>query len=233
MSERYLFLSRQYGETAAVLSHEKVWAAIDALASQNGLSPSGLARRAGLDPTAFNPSKRVAGDGRPRWPSTESLAKVLAATGEALNTFAARVETPGGPTDAAPALVPLAGLDAASDRNAFDSAGRPAGANWQSFSFPQIGAAFALQVSNEDFHPLYRNGDIVVVAPGAPFAPVTSLPSSSTVAGCRFTRCRRQVTKTWQFAQSGTIHSQCAFSTRQSSGLPVLSGRANNLRAHI
>jgi len=168
MSERYLFLSRQYGETAAVLSHEKVWAAIDALASQNGLSPSGLARRAGLDPTAFNPSKRVAGDGRPRWPSTESLAKVLAATGEALNTFAARVETPGGPTDAAPALVPLAGLDAASDRNAFDSAGRPAGANWQSFSFPQIGAAFALQVSNEDFHPLYRNGDIVVVAPGAP-----------------------------------------------------------------
>lgn len=168
MSERYLFLSRQYGETAAVLSHEKVWAAIDALASQNGLSPSGLARRAGLDPTAFNPSKRVAGDGRPRWPSTESLAKVLAATGEALNTFAARVETPGGPTDAAPALVPLAGLDTASDRNAFDSAGRPAGANWQSFSFPQIGAAFALQVSNEDFHPLYRNGDIVVVAPGAP-----------------------------------------------------------------
>lgn len=151
-----------------MLSHEKVWAAIDALASQNGLSPSGLARRAGLDPTAFNPSKRVAGDGRPRWPSTESLAKVLAATGEALNTFAARVETPSRPTDAAPALVPLAGLDAASDRNAFDSAGRPAGANWQSFSFPQIGAAFALQVSTEDFHPLYRNGDIVVVAPGAP-----------------------------------------------------------------
>jgi phage repressor protein C with HTH and peptisase S24 domain len=168
MSERYLFLSRQYGETAAVLSHEKVWAAIDALASQNGLSPSGLARRAGLDPTAFNPSKRVAGDGRPRWPSTESLAKVLAATGEALNTFAARVETPGGPTDAAPALVPLAGLDAASDRNAFDSAGRPAGATWQSLTFPQIDAAFALQVSTEDFHPLYRNGDIVVVAPGAP-----------------------------------------------------------------
>lgn len=168
MSERYLFLSRQYGETAAVLSHEKVWAAIDALASQNGLSPSGLARRAGLDPTAFNPSKRVAGDGRPRWPSTESLAKVLAATGEALNTFAARVETPGGPTDTAPALVPLAGFDAASDRNAFDSAGRPAGATWQSLTFPQIDAAFALQVSTEDFHPLYRNGDIVVVAPGAP-----------------------------------------------------------------
>jgi phage repressor protein C with HTH and peptisase S24 domain len=168
MRERYLFLSRNTEKPAVVLSHEKVWAAIDALASQNGLSPSGLARRAGLDPTAFNPSKRVAGDGRPRWPSTESLAKVLAATGEALNTFAARVETPDKPTDAAPALVPLAGLDAASDRSAFDSAGRPTGASWQRFSFPQPGASFALQVSNEDFQPLYRTGDIVVVAPDAP-----------------------------------------------------------------
>ena len=74
-----------------MLSHEQVWAAIDALAAQNGLSPSGLARRAGLDPTTFNPSKRIAGDGRPRWPSTESLAKILEATGEPLSQFVARV----------------------------------------------------------------------------------------------------------------------------------------------
>ncbi|WP_417708447.1 S24 family peptidase [Roseibium aggregatum] len=168
MRERYLFLSRNTEKPATVLSHEKVWAAIDALASQNGLSPSGLARRAGLDPTAFNPSKRVAGDGRPRWPSTESLAKVLAATGEALNTFAARVETEDAPSGSVPALVPVAALEAASDRNAFDAAGRPSGATWQRFSFPQPGASFALQVSNEDFQPLYRNGDIVVVAPDAP-----------------------------------------------------------------
>ncbi|MEE4010693.1 helix-turn-helix transcriptional regulator [Roseibium sp. FZY0029] len=168
MRERYLFLSRNTEKPVTVLSHEKVWAAIDALASQNGLSPSGLARRAGLDPTAFNPSKRVAGDGRPRWPSTESLAKVLAATGEALNTFAARVETVDGPSDSLPALVPLAALEAASDRAAFDGAGRPSGASWQRFSFPLPGASFALQVSNEDFQPLYRNGDILVVAPDAP-----------------------------------------------------------------
>ncbi|GAB2185406.1 S24 family peptidase [Roseibium sp. LAB1] len=168
MSERYLFLSRNSEKPVTVLSHEKVWAAIDALASQNGLSPSGLARRAGLDPTAFNPSKRVAGDGRPRWPSTESLAKVLAATGEALNTFAARVEPPEDPYAGAPALVPIAGLEAASDHDAFDSAGRPSGASWQGFSFPKFDAAFALQVSGEDFQPLYRHGDIVVVAPAAP-----------------------------------------------------------------
>src|SRR5688500_1947890 len=68
-------------------SHETVWAAIDQLAARHGLSPSGLAKKAGLDPTAFNPSKRHGADGRPRWPSTESIAKILAATGEPLEGF--------------------------------------------------------------------------------------------------------------------------------------------------
>lgn len=63
-----------------MLSHERIWTLIDALAARNGLSVSGLAKRAGLDPTTFNKSKRVAGDGRLRWPSTESLAKILEAT---------------------------------------------------------------------------------------------------------------------------------------------------------
>ena len=61
------------------LSHASVWAAIDAIAAKNELSPSGLARKAGLDPTTFNRSKRIASDGRKRWPSTESIAKVLTA----------------------------------------------------------------------------------------------------------------------------------------------------------
>ena len=70
-----------------MLSHSGVWAAIDALAERHGLSVSGLARRAGLDSTAFNRSKRLSGDGRPRWPSTESIAKILAATGTSLGEF--------------------------------------------------------------------------------------------------------------------------------------------------
>ncbi|EBV3600078.1 helix-turn-helix transcriptional regulator, partial [Salmonella enterica subsp. enterica serovar Virchow] len=41
-----------------MLSHERVWAAIDALAARNDLSASALAKRAGLDSTAFNKSKR-------------------------------------------------------------------------------------------------------------------------------------------------------------------------------
>ncbi len=70
-----------------MFSHESVWAAIDALAERHSLSASGLARRAGLDPTTFNKSKRYAADGRARWPSTESLAKVMEATGATFDEF--------------------------------------------------------------------------------------------------------------------------------------------------
>ncbi|TIO63069.1 MAG: helix-turn-helix transcriptional regulator, partial [Mesorhizobium sp.] len=70
-----------------MLSHDRVWAAIDALAERYSLSASGLARRAGLDSTAFNKSKRLSSDGRPRWPSTESLAKIIEATGASLEEF--------------------------------------------------------------------------------------------------------------------------------------------------
>ncbi|MEM1364172.1 MAG: helix-turn-helix transcriptional regulator [Pseudomonadota bacterium] len=69
------------------LSHEAVWKAIDGLAERYKLSPSGLARRAGLDPTIFNKSKRLAANGRERWPSTESIAKIIDATGSSVDEF--------------------------------------------------------------------------------------------------------------------------------------------------
>ena len=55
-----------------MLTHAQIWHAIDSLAERYGLSASGLARKAGLDPTTFNVSKRQSVDGRLRWPSTES-----------------------------------------------------------------------------------------------------------------------------------------------------------------
>ena len=40
-------------QRAIMLSHDSIWAAIDRLAETNSLTPSGLARRAGLDETAL------------------------------------------------------------------------------------------------------------------------------------------------------------------------------------
>lgn len=70
-----------------MLTHELIWQAIDRLAAAKGYSPSGLAKQAGLDPTTFNKSKRVSTDGKPRWPSTESIAKILAVTGATMSEF--------------------------------------------------------------------------------------------------------------------------------------------------
>jgi len=42
-----------------MLQHGDVWRGIDRLAAKHGLSASGLARRAGLDPTAFQSIERI------------------------------------------------------------------------------------------------------------------------------------------------------------------------------
>lgn len=70
-----------------MFTHAEIWSAIDLLAAENGYSPSGLAKKAGLDPTTFNKSKRTSADGKPRWPSTESLSKILAATNTNMAEF--------------------------------------------------------------------------------------------------------------------------------------------------
>ncbi len=80
-----------------MFTHEQIWQGLDRLAKSKGFSPSGLAKRAGLDPTSFNKSKRVSPDGKPRWPSTESLSKVLSVTNSTMSEFTAFIdEAPGG-----------------------------------------------------------------------------------------------------------------------------------------
>lgn len=75
-----------------MFTHEQIWQGIDRLAAARGYSPSGLAKVAGLDPTSFNKSKRVSPDGKPRWPSTESLSKVLNVTATTMAEFVSLVE---------------------------------------------------------------------------------------------------------------------------------------------
>lgn len=146
-----------------MLSHKQIWSAIDALAARHGHSPSGLAKLAGLDPTTFNKSKRIAANGRLRWPSTESLSKILLVTGATLDEFVALV-TRGGLKEARRHL-PLLRIDRAA--GAFDAQGQPQGAVWGEIAFPAIGvaAAYALEIAGDASAPVYRNGDIVVVSP--------------------------------------------------------------------
>lgn len=75
-----------------MFTHEQIWLAIDKLADGTGLSTSGLAKLAGLDPTSFNKSKRQSAEGKPRWPSTESLSKVLNVTNVTMVEFIRYVE---------------------------------------------------------------------------------------------------------------------------------------------
>lgn len=148
------------------LSHAQVWAAIDALASSHRLSASGLARKAGLDATTFNPSKRVSGDGRERWPSTESLAKVMEATGTSLEQFVALVE--GNYVLPRQRALPLIGFAQAGAGGFFDDGGFPTGSGWDEINFPVTtqGPVYALEITGDSMLPLYRDGDRIIVAPG-------------------------------------------------------------------
>lgn len=161
-----------------MFSHDRIWGAIDRLAERYDLSPSGLARKAGLDPTSFNKSKRLSADGRLRWPSTESISKVLEATGATVEQFTAYL-VPGGPHSYIPdgsfpsqdGSIPLLGFAQAGAGGFFDDGGFPAGQGWDVVEFPaspdRKAGVYALEVQGDSMLPLYRDGDILIVEPGA------------------------------------------------------------------
>jgi phage repressor protein C with HTH and peptisase S24 domain len=150
-----------------MLTHAQVWSAIDRLAARAGLSASGLARRAGLDPTTFNKSKRITAEGRERWPSTESIAKALSATGTPIAAFVELIDVAGAPAARA---VPLLGFAEAGAGGYFDDGGFPVGEGWDAISFPSLSDehAYALEISGQSMEPAYRDGDMIVVSPSAP-----------------------------------------------------------------
>ncbi|MBV2186945.1 MAG: helix-turn-helix transcriptional regulator [Rhizobium sp.] len=160
-----------------MLSHDKIWAAIDRLAESHQLTTSGLARRAGLDPTSFNKSKRTGPDGRMRWPSTESISKVLEATGTGIDQFMGLIQAEDGgtvPNGAFPpqsGSIPLLGFAQAGAGGFFDDGGFPAGQGWDVVEFPASPArksgVYALEVQGDSMKPLYRDGDVLIVEPGA------------------------------------------------------------------
>jgi len=153
-----------------MFTHQEVWRGIDRLAKQHGLTASGLARRAGLDPTTFNPSKRITKQNKPRWPSTESLAKILNATATPFDSFVALMpDQPGQPPQLPSQRLRCLALNRADRGRQFDDAGFPIGDDWDEIDFPGLedSNAFALEIHDDSMQPCYREGDLLIVSPVA------------------------------------------------------------------
>jgi len=150
-----------------MLTHAQIWMAIDRLAARAKLSASGLAKRAGLDPTTFNKSKRITPDGRARWPSTESVAKSLAATGATLDQFVALISEEVPPPGKS---VPLISFTEAVAGGRFDDNGFPCGEGWDAMPFPAVEDthAYALEIAGDSLLPVYRDGTHIIASPAAP-----------------------------------------------------------------
>lgn len=152
-----------------MLTHDQIWRGVDRLALRNGLSPSGLAKRAGLDPTTFNKSKRVTQDGKQRWPGTESLSKILEATQTSMADFVGLIDD--APTASPRSLelklksIRLTKITAES----FDKSGFPSEADWEEVEFPSIDdpRAYIVEIDREVAQDFCRSGSLLVVSPSS------------------------------------------------------------------
>lgn len=149
-----------------MLTHKQVWNAIDTIAERYGYSASGLAKKSGLDPTSFNPSKRNGPDGRPRWPTMESISRLLQASGATVEEFSDLLT---GRRGQPPKLrqIPLLGFAKAGKGGFFDDSGFPAGNGWDEIDVPGVTDqnAYALEITGDSMMPVYREGDIIIISP--------------------------------------------------------------------
>lgn len=189
-----------------MFSHADIWFAIDRLAETHGLSTSGLAKRAGLDATTFNKSKRIMLDGRERWPSTESIAKVLHATGTTFGDFVALVS--GSRLAARP--LPLLGFAQAGAGGYFDASGYPAGNGWDEVTFPDIqdDAVYALEIQGDSMLPVYRDGDRIVVSPSAPVRRGDRVVVQTTEGEIMAKELKRQTNRTVELTSLNADHAE-------------------------
>ncbi|MEI8144695.1 MAG: helix-turn-helix transcriptional regulator [Alphaproteobacteria bacterium] len=192
-----------------MFTHSEIWTALDKLAAAQNLSASGLAKKAGLDATTFNKSKRVLVDGRERWPSTESVAKVLAATNTTLDEFVAFVGNPRVRTKP----VPIVGFAQAGSGGYFDASGFPAGKDWDEVLFPDIPdeAVYALEVQGESMLPAYRDGDRIIVSPSAPIRRGDRVVLQTREGEIMAKELRRQTNKTIELASLNAAHEDRSF----------------------
>jgi phage repressor protein C with HTH and peptisase S24 domain len=163
-----LFLAERE-RLSTMLTHKQIWRGIDMLAQKNQLSASGLAKRAGLDPTTFNKSKRITKQGKPRWPSTESLSKILDATQTGMADFVTLLdEGPGGNGRGPSRRLRCVRLSQAEREEAFDASGFPqSGGPWEDIELPAFAESglYAIELDRDVAPPMLRSGDVIVVSP--------------------------------------------------------------------
>ena len=194
-----------------MLKHEQIWAALDALAARYDLSPSGMAKQAGLDSTTFNVSKRISPDGRKRWPSTESISKILEATGASFDDF---VTLASGKKRAPARPIKLIGFAQAGKGGFFDDGGFPAaGSTWDEIKFPNVADdhAYALEIAGDSMAPVYRDGDIIIVSPDAAIRRGDRVVVRTREGEVLAKELRRQTSKTIELKSLNTEHEDRVF----------------------
>jgi phage repressor protein C with HTH and peptisase S24 domain len=150
-----------------MLTHKAIWQGIDLLAERNRLSASGLAKRAGLDPTTFNKSKRITKQGKSRWPSTESVSKILEATSTSMAEFVGLIDEGGAGAAVPTRRVRCLSLSQMEREQAFDASGFPQAGPWEDIEFPAISddSAYAIELDRDLIPPVLRAGDMLIVSP--------------------------------------------------------------------
>src|ERR1700754_3283293 len=187
-----------------MLTHDQIWTALDRLATRAGLSPSGLSKRAGLDPTTFNKSKRITSDGRERWPSTESVSKALAATNSSIDTFVQLIGDGARTVQSGPLL----GFAQAGAGGYFDDGGFPAGKGWDEVGLPAVSDehAYALEISGDSMKPAYRDGDVIVVSPGTQIRRGDRVVVKTSDGEVMVKELKRRTTKTLELSSLNPNH---------------------------
>jgi len=187
-----------------MLTHDQIWTALDRLAERAGITTSALAKRAGLDPTTFNKSKRITLEGRERWPSTESVAKSLAATNTSIDIFVQLI----GDAPRTVRSVPLLGFAQAGAGGHFDCYGYPIGKGWDEVGLPAVNDehAYALEISGDAMKPAYRDGDVIVVSPGTAIRRGDRVMVKTTGGELLVKELKRRTAKTLELASLNPVH---------------------------
>ena len=197
-----------------MLTHTQIWTALDRLAALAGLSPSGLAKKSGLDPTTFNKSKRMTSDGRARWPSTESLAKALTATGTSIDSLVRLIDEPG--RSGIKETIPFIGLAHAGRDRYFDQSGFPTGQGWEEIRFPALDDehAYALEITGESMAPHYRDGTLIIASPAASIRRGDRVVVKTAAGEVMVRELKRRTARTIELRPIDPTHVECAFQMR-------------------